>query len=136
MTAGGAVLIVDDDAEYREIIAQALRDIGCSVGTAPDGEAALAALDGPSPPDLILLDLVMPTMDGVEFLGRLRESPDRRLARTPVVIMTGMPHHAPSLLHPYAAEALLVKPFAVRELLAVVERFCGRGAWSTGEVGP
>lgn len=133
--AMGNVLVVDDDAEYCQIVAQVLRDLGCSVRTATDGAAALALLQEPSRPDLILLDLVMPTMDGVEFLGRLRDHPDRRLARVPVVVMTGMPHHAPSLLRPYSADGLLVKPFAVRDLAAVAAQFCRGAAASAGEPG-
>jgi len=126
----GRLLVVDDDLEYREVIAQVVRDRGWAAITAADGLEALSLLEGAARPDLILLDLVMPKMDGVEFVGRLRHHEDRDLSRTPVVIMTGMPYHARSLLQPNAADGMLVKPFALRDLLGTLAHFApgtGRG---------
>jgi len=123
----GHVLVVDDDREYREVLAQVLRDMGWAVSTAGDGEAALALLEGHEPPDLILLDMVMPNMDGVEFLGRLRNHAERELSRTPVVVMTGMPHHARLLLEPHSSDGMLVKPFSLRDLRATLAHFSPPG---------
>ncbi|HTP52687.1 MAG TPA: response regulator [Anaeromyxobacteraceae bacterium] len=66
-------------------------------------------------------------MDGVEFVGRLRHREGRELCRTPVVIMTGMPYHARSLLQPNAADGMLVKPSALRDLLGTLAHFAPRG---------
>jgi len=119
----GEALVVDDDRDHRELVAQVCQDFGWRVRVAADGQAALTSLEGGPRPSLILLDMVMPTMDGAEFLARLREHPDPSLARVPVVIMTGMPHHARSLLLPYTADGMLVKPFTLKDLRATLAYF-------------
>jgi CheY-like chemotaxis protein len=78
------VLVVDDDPGARRLAAITLEEGGFTVATAADGAEALAAIAG-TRPDVVLLDLEMPVMDGREFLARLRETdPD-----LPVVIVTG-----------------------------------------------
>jgi len=79
------VLVVDDDADTRAALARTLASEGCRVAEAADGRAALEALE-PATPDLILLDLVMPGMDGFEFLDALRAEP--RFAGVPVIVVT------------------------------------------------
>jgi len=69
-TATRTILIVEDDPEVREICAQVLTDEGYAVHAAPDGVSGIAQLD--RMPDVIVLDLVMPRMDGWEFMRRLR----------------------------------------------------------------
>jgi CheY-like chemotaxis protein len=81
----GMVLVIDDDAATRATLRRALEPEGWTVREAPHGRAALAAL-GPEEPDLILLDLLMPEMDGFAFLDAFRSRPDR--SGTPVVILT------------------------------------------------
>ena len=85
--AAGPVLVVDDDPEARHdhaaLAAEGLP--GVAVRTAADGEEALAAMAG-EPPGLVLLDLVMPRMDGFALLERMRADP--RLRRVPVVVLT------------------------------------------------
>ena len=119
----GVALVVDDDREHRDIVAQAVLEAGWEVRTATDGEAALASLESAPRPTLVLLDMLMPRMDGAEVLARLRDHPDREIARVPVVIMTGMPHHARALLLPYTADGMLVKPFALKDLRATLSYF-------------
>ena len=79
------VMVVDDDAATRERMARVLRRDGWSVAHFPDGATAMEALETVQP-DLILVDLVMPVMDGHAFIRELRK--DERWRRTPIVVMT------------------------------------------------
>ena len=85
--AQGLILIVDDDPDARGMLGQALRDAGFVALDATDGEAGLASARGAGP-DLVLMDAVMPGMDGFEACRRLKAQPD--LAHIPVVFMTGL----------------------------------------------
>src|SRR5579871_2511934 len=90
---GRTVLLVDDDGDFRLVLAEALRDDGHQVIEARSGEAALAVLDhvartAARPPDLVVLDLLMPRMSGIEVLQRLRKS--QRWARLPVLVVTAV----------------------------------------------
>src|SRR5262249_29964600 len=80
------VLIVDDHAEGRHIARTTLQNAGLKCAEAANGRAALDWLSGNPRPDLVLLDLMMPEMDGFEFLERIRERPELRT--TPVVVLT------------------------------------------------
>jgi CheY-like chemotaxis protein len=79
------VLVVDDEPNVRDYLAQILRDAGFTVRTAADGTEALAMIRE-HPPDFISVDLVMPKMSGHKLLYELRK--DKRLSRIPVVIVT------------------------------------------------
>lgn len=104
------VLLVDDDAEVRDVCAQVLSDEGYTVHAASDGVSGIAQLD--RMPDVIVLDLVMPRMDGWEFLRRLREVAGHE--RTPVLLLTATASSGASLV---GAQAILRKPFVVEALL-------------------
>jgi GAF domain-containing protein/CheY-like chemotaxis protein len=84
-TAAGKVLLVDDDEVIRRGVRQALEPIGWEVTEAENGQAAIESLTA-ARPDVIILDLMMPKMDGFEFLDELRGRPDRQ--GIPVVIIT------------------------------------------------
>src|SRR5438045_1700164 len=84
------VLVVDDDDDIRESIISLLEDEGIGVAGANNGEAALSYLRASSPPTFILLDLMMPVMDGAEF--RAEQVRDGRLAAIPVVVLSGHAH--------------------------------------------
>jgi CheY-like chemotaxis protein len=82
----GLALVVDDDPIVRDVLVHILERQGWSTATADDGVAALEAVSGRKP-DLILLDLMMPRMDGFEFASELRKRPNWR--SIPVVVITG-----------------------------------------------
>jgi CheY-like chemotaxis protein len=85
----GRVLVVEDDEDIRESLAQVLRDEGYAVAAAANGREALAQLRSDEPrPDIILLDLMMPVMDGWQF--RVAQQEDPQLAAIPVVILTAL----------------------------------------------
>jgi signal transduction histidine kinase/DNA-binding response OmpR family regulator len=84
--AQGVVLIVDDDAEVRNVVRATLQTAGLKTAEAENGRAALDWMDGNALPNLILLDLMMPEMDGFQFLDRMRDDKARR--DVPVVVLT------------------------------------------------
>jgi CheY-like chemotaxis protein len=112
------VLLVDDDEDVRDSIGDLLRQRGYVVDTAEDGVAALAALSNITP-CVVLLDLVMPGMDGWKFLAITQAHPT--MSMIPVVIASA---HAATHAPPGAA-GVLRKPFDLDELFAIVERHCG-----------
>ena len=111
------ILVVEDDADVRYVVSDALQDAGYAVATAIDGNDALDQIDQ-HPPDAILLDLAMPSMDGWSFLEACRN--DDRWARIPVGIMSA----APMLYRTadaFGVQVAIAKPFALDELIAHVE---------------
>ena len=86
------VLVVDDDADSREGLARLLSKRGHHTEAVPNGREALAVLTRSSPPDMVILDLRMPEMDGVMFLEVLRSY--LRLQNMPVVLLTAYPESA------------------------------------------
>lgn len=114
----GRVLVVDDDALIRDTLATALGDEGYSVRVASDGRAALDTLDGWRP-DVIVLDLMMPVMDGSAFRAAQRTSRD--VAHIPVIVLSAA-HEVHARAAGLDAAAVFPKPFDLTELLNVVER--------------
>jgi DNA-binding response OmpR family regulator len=114
MRNGFRLLVVEDDAELCESLADVLRLSGYEVETAQDGESALARLRLDPPPDAILLDLVLPRMSAEELLDAAP------WPRPPVVLMTGLvqPHRRPP------GRDVLMKPFGLEQLLGRVARAC------------
>lgn len=115
------VLVVDDDPDVRETLADAVEDAGRRVLMAQDGAEALRTLDEAPRPCLVLLDLKMWPMGGAEFLQRLQTRVDA--SDFPVVLVTAdrdyhAARNAPGVV------AVLPKPFDVAALKAVLEKFC------------
>jgi CheY-like chemotaxis protein len=108
------LLIVDDDDALREALADALALEGFDVECCVHGADALARLRAGLRPDLILLDLMMPVMDGWAF--RAAQLTDPALAAIPVVVITA----AGPLEPPIDARHVLHKPFRIEELVGVV----------------
>ena len=114
------VLIVDDDEDVRDMLALCLATEGFETTTATDGGSALARLRRPPPISLVLVDLRMPRMNGLELLEATRG--DASLASIPFVAMTGDTASAPRALAAGAA-ACLTKPLDYDEIVAVVREF-------------
>ena len=115
------VLIVEDDADLREMMAQLLSLEGYRSETAANGLEALRFLERGDPPDVILLDLMMPVMDGWEF--RRRQVEDPRLSGVPVVVLSAVDQSRTSEL---GGASFLKKPLDFDRLLELVRRFCAR----------
>lgn len=109
----GRVLVVDDEPMVRETLGQVLSDEGYVVDLAVDGETALERVHA-ARPDAILLDLLMPGMNGRQFLQALRD--DESYANVPVLIMTAV-HGLEINLAALGATEVVEKPFNVDELL-------------------
>jgi DNA-binding response OmpR family regulator len=119
----GRVLIVEDEPRIAEILADLLADEGYAPMVSVDG-AALATAHS-EPPALILLDAMMPGMDGPEVCRRLKADP--RTAHVPVVFLTAMPTQAlAARLGDCPHDGVLPKPFHPDDVLAVVRRHLGR----------
>ena len=114
-----SVLIVEDDEDMRTILTQLLEYQGWTTFAAGDGLEGLAMLQQHRP-SLILLDLAMPRMDGLQFRAAQRQLPDKRLASVPCVIVSAL-HDAPSYKSDLNAADVLVKPFDADRLLKAVE---------------
>ncbi len=116
------ILVVEDDDAIRETLVECLEAEGYAVACAANGAEALEQLGRSGPPDLVLVDLVMPVMNGAEMLERMRVAPATR--DVPVVLMTAA---APRELEPLPpADALLAKPFELDAVLGVVARHLRR----------
>jgi CheY-like chemotaxis protein len=114
------ILIVDDQPSMRGVLQVALEEAGADVWAAGDGPSALVILES-ALPDLILLDLVMPRMDGWEVLKRLKASP--RTAKLPVVLETSVQDYASfASARREGVAAFLSKPFRLGELVETCRR--------------
>jgi CheY-like chemotaxis protein len=107
------ILVVDDDAHIRQFVCEALDFEGYETRPAVDGRAALDVLAGWRP-DLILLDLNMPRMDGWSFCARQQETPE--IADIPIALMSAA-HNIHSRPLPCEPVAILEKPFELDDLL-------------------
>ena len=114
------LMIVDDDDDLRDALAEIMTAEGYEVAAFADGRAALAALEGGVTPFLILLDLMMPGMSGWEFRAAQLENPT--LALIPVVVVTAAGHLSDGDRTLSCVEAL-AKPFALEIILPVVARY-------------
>jgi two-component system response regulator MprA len=128
----GRVLVVDDEPMVRETLGQVLTDEGYVVDLAVDGETALERVHA-ARPDAILLDLMMPGMNGRQFLQALRNDP--AYAHVPVMIMTAVIGLEVNLATLGASE-VVEKPFDVDELLNKVALAVYRARESSTTTGP
>ena len=117
------VLYIEDDEAFRASSCERLREEGFRVAEAPDGAVALAYLSEGHRPALVILDLLMPGMDGFEFMARLRNDPE--LTGIPVVVVSGVVQSG-MLASRYGVVPHLSKPFEIASLLAYVRRFSKR----------
>ena len=119
MGSGAHILIVEDEPAIAEVLAEVLADEGYRATVSVDAAALAAA--AADPPDVVLLDVMMPGMDGPEVCRRLRADP--RTAQVPVLFLTALPASVVAArLGDCPHEGLLGKPFDVDELLAAIRR--------------
>ncbi|MBV9498622.1 MAG: response regulator [Acidobacteriaceae bacterium] len=111
----GRLLIVDDEVAIRETLTELVGKDGRDILTASDGQEALERLIEVPRPCLILLDLMMPRMDGWEFLQR--KSADPLIADIPTIVLSASGR-------PAGAKHQLAKPVDVERLLALVDQYC------------
>lgn len=111
------VLVVEDEEDLREMIREALELNGYAVATAQDGHQALAQLARIQQPCLVLIDLLMPGMNGWDLFDELRRRPE--LDRVPVVVYSSVSDRAPS-----GVTRVLKKPLTFGELLSTVREYC------------
>jgi CheY-like chemotaxis protein len=124
------ILIVEDDAALREALSQVLSDEGYDLLSARDGLEAVNCLKKGHRPDIILLDLSMPVVNGWEF--RMFQKRDPELAHIPVILITagGYSREEVAWLEP---SALISKPLDLPRLLSTIRRFCVSSEETQGE---
>jgi CheY-like chemotaxis protein len=119
MAAARHILLVEDDPSIQGAVTMLLEREGFTVTCAFNGEEALQALHAGDSPALILLDMVMPVMDGTEF--RRAQQLEPRLACIPVVVLSATTGAEPPADMP-PPSAVMPKPFDIDQLLAMVEK--------------
>ena len=125
----GKILVADDDPALSRTLWWILKEHGYEVTTVPGGEHLLARLEAETF-DLILLDIMMPKVDGLELLGRLKG--DERFKDLPVLMISSMPPEEATVRSlGLGASDFIPKPFRTKELLARVKAQLLRGTAST-----
>ncbi|MDA8122732.1 MAG: response regulator transcription factor [Deltaproteobacteria bacterium] len=123
---GRSILIVEDEKEIRNLLAHYLGKDGFRVCVAPDGETGFA-IARKEKPDLILLDILLPRMDGLDVLRRIRA--DGETARTPVVMLTAKGDETDRIVGlELGADDYITKPFSPREVVARIKAVLRRSA--------
>jgi DNA-binding response OmpR family regulator len=122
------ILVVDDDPTVSDVVCRYLERAGYAVTRTADGASALAAVAS-DPPDLVVLDLMLPQIDGLEVCRRLRQRPDD----VPIIMLTARGEEADRVLGlQVGADDYLTKPFSPRELVLRVQSILRRsGAEAT-----
>jgi CheY-like chemotaxis protein len=114
------ILIVDDEPDIRDSLVEFFADEGLPVRSAADGGAALASLERGELPWVIILDLLMPVLDGNQLYERMQANP--RWSRVPVIVSTSAPERAP------VGATVVRKPVNLTRLLKMVRRHCPTSA--------
>ncbi len=123
----GYVLVIDDDESILELVQTVLGFEGFEIVTARDGRTALELIEQ-SPPAAILLDLVMPEMDGWEFLKRYHALAEAVGSTATVIAFTGL-HDRSQLPAGVEVDDAIFKPFHIDDLVAKLERYVPRRLW-------
>jgi two-component system response regulator ResD len=128
----GSVLVVDDEPTIGEVVGRYLERAGYATRVARDGRSALAAVDRERP-DLVVLDLMLPGVDGLEVMRRLR---DRDPDRLPIILLTARGEESDRVVGlRLGADDYVVKPFSAAELVARVDAVLRR-VDTSGEPAP
>jgi CheY-like chemotaxis protein len=116
------ILVIEDDDCIRDALEELFESEGYSVAVAENGSVGLTALEE-AKPCVVLLDLMMPVLDGRGFLRALEESPDKELASTPIVLITAAGEKGASGCK---VSEVLTKPIDIEKLIAVAQKYCAR----------
>lgn len=129
-----SILIIEDNAEIRETLREVFELEGYAVQLAENGqEGLMAATQAGDRPCMILLDLMMPVMDGWQFLQAIRARDCEALARIPVVVVSGVADHsAVSYLKDRFGCDVVRKPPDIDCLLALAHRYCSADDQAAG----
>ena len=120
MTAGKRILVIEDDAVTRKLLERELIKHGYEVESVADGVRGLTAVDAQRP-DLILLDIVLPELDGMSLLRAIKRRPDTK--SIPVIMLTSVAEPSKMVdAISSGARFFVVKPFQIPSLLSKVER--------------
>ena len=123
------LLIVDDDPSIREVVSFALTQAGHTITASPDGVAALAAFAA-QPPELVVLDILMPHLDGIEVCCRIRAS-----SSVPILFLSSKDDEIDRVIGlEVGGDDYLTKPFSPRELVARVKAMLRRVALDKAEL--
>jgi DNA-binding response OmpR family regulator len=126
------ILVIEDDRDSAQLVELHLRDLGCEVDLAHDGMAGLQQALSKSY-NLVILDLMLPSMDGLELCRRLRTKPNY----TPILMLTARSSELDRVLGlEIGADDYLTKPFSIRELLARVKALFRRVEAMGSQTGP
>ncbi|WNG40028.1 response regulator [Archangium violaceum] len=117
-----SILVVEDEFDVQQVVADVLRDEGYEVFVCGNGRDALARLREHRP-DVVVMDVMMPILSGVQALEQIRKMPG--LDEVPVILMSEMP---PRSGEPRLWQAFLRKPFRLEQLLSAVARVMSGGA--------
>lgn len=116
------ILVVDDEPDILEISTVRLEKMGYDVIKVVDAESAIEALEK-TRPDLILLDLLLPKMQGDEFCKKIKADP--KYADIPVILFTASILRVPSKVREMGADDYIMKPFEPRDLIRKVQKYIG-----------
>ena len=120
------ILVVDDEPSIALSLEYLMKRAGYQVAVATDGEAAVAAIEA-APPDLVVLDVMMPKLDGFELCRRIRADPRTRSVKVIILSAKGRDVDVAKGMG-LGADAYVTKPFSTKELVARVAELVGRGA--------
>ena len=124
--AASRILVVDDEPDVRTIVVTLLESDGYAVANASSGEECIDQVKA-DPPDLIILDIMMPEMDGLEVMVKLKDVPAS--SGIPIIVLTvlgGSALFSEETLKSHGADRVLRKPFEPEELSRAVEQALGR----------
>ncbi len=114
----GRILVIDDDASIRDVMKMSLETEGYEVVSAENGKAGLESIKLAGRPSVIVLDLMMPVMNGWKFLDAMKTDPV--LTSIPVIVISAFVDQEPNI----AASEVLSKPFSMRILLDKIRKYC------------
>jgi putative two-component system response regulator len=121
------ILVVDDNPDSLTILQSILQPRGYAVLVATSGREALRLVDGDPRPDLVLLDVMMPEMSGLEVLQKIKDA--NTTAKIPVILVTAKTHDEDVLSgYQYGADYYITKPFTAKQLLYGIDLVLGKGA--------